>query len=86
MTNTYSEDTPIDVKTFEEIRCIRCVLERLLTSLDPSGFKDYQLEKFSGSAEARAAAREQSGFNEKDLVWILDPAKMKKGRERGDNT
>jgi hypothetical protein len=57
MTNTYPDDASLDVKTFEELRCVRCVLERLLTSLDPAGFKDYQLEKFSGSAEARALSR-----------------------------
>lgn len=60
MTNTYLDNAPLDVKTFEELRCLRCVLERLLTSLDPVGFKDYQLEKFSGSAEARAIQRNVS--------------------------
>jgi hypothetical protein len=58
MTNTYTEETPLKIKTFEELRCIRCCLERLLTSLDPAGFKDYQMEKFSGSAESREIARE----------------------------
>jgi hypothetical protein len=59
MTNTYTDDTSLEIKTYEEIRCLRCCLERLLMSTDPAGFKDYQLEKFSGSAEAREAQRKE---------------------------
>ena len=80
MTNTYPDDAPMDVKTFEELRCLRCVMERLLTSFDPAGFADYQMEKFSGSSEARAIARNlenKSGFAESDYVEILDPAQLK---------
>jgi len=46
MTNTYSEDDTIEEKTLEELRCIRCVLERLLNHLNSSAFVDYQMEKF----------------------------------------
>jgi len=47
MTNTYEEDQPIEEKKLEEMRCIRCVLERLLMAIDKPLFVDYQLEKFS---------------------------------------
>lgn len=46
MTNTYKDDVPIEEKTLEELRCIRCVLERLLNHLNSGLFLDYQLEKF----------------------------------------
>lgn len=44
MTNTYAEDAPTDVKIAEELRLIRCVLERLLHGRPE--FVDYQMEKF----------------------------------------
>jgi len=46
MTNTYSEDATMEEKRLEELRCIRCVLERLLNHLNSSAFVDYQMEKF----------------------------------------
>ena len=46
MTNTYSEDEDIKIKILEEIRCIRCSLERLLRVLDEGLFVDYEFEKF----------------------------------------
>ena len=46
MTNTYSDGATIEEKTYQELRCIRCVLERLLNHLDSSAFVDYQMEKF----------------------------------------
>ena len=46
MTNTYDKNTPIDEKAVEELRLIRCLLERLLRCLNESNFVDYQLEKF----------------------------------------
>jgi len=46
MTNTYHEDDSIEYQTKEEIRCIRCVLERLLRAKYPQEFVDYQDEKF----------------------------------------
>jgi len=46
MTNTYPQNAPPDVKVAEELRCIRCVLERILRSMDRGMFVDYQMEKF----------------------------------------
>jgi len=46
MTNTYSEKVTLEEKQLEELRCIRCVLERLLNHLNSQLFLDYQLEKF----------------------------------------
>ena len=58
MTNTYPDDAPMDIKTFEEMRCLRSVLERLLRVMDRAEFVDYQMEKFSGSPEARKAEKD----------------------------
>ena len=58
MTNTYPDDAPYNVKLLEEIRVLRCVNERLLRALDEGLFVDFQLEKFSGSAESRKRKRE----------------------------
>ena len=49
MTDTYDEDTPFELKVFEEMRCTRCVLERILNHLNSQLFLDYQLEKFNKS-------------------------------------
>jgi hypothetical protein len=46
MTNTYPDDAPMDVKMYEEIRCLRCVLERILRVMDEGLFVDYEMEKF----------------------------------------
>jgi len=46
MTDTYPEDAPMEVKIQEELRCIRCAMERLLRVLDEGLFVDYELEKF----------------------------------------
>jgi hypothetical protein len=46
MTSTYDEHLPTDKKIAEELRCIRCVLERLLRTKDETLFVDYQMEKF----------------------------------------
>ena len=45
MTNTYKDDEPIEVQIKEELRCIRCVLERLLMRYG-GDYTDYQMEKF----------------------------------------
>ena len=58
MTNTYQDDAPYATKLLEEIRCLRCVNERILRALDEAQFPGYQMEKFSGSAEARNLAKE----------------------------
>lgn len=46
MTNTYKDDASMEVKIYEEIRCLRCVLERILRELNEGTFVDYQMEKF----------------------------------------
>ena len=46
MTNTYPEDAPYNEKLLEEIRCLRCVMERILRVMDEGLFVDYQMEKF----------------------------------------
>lgn len=47
MTNTYEEDASNEKKIAEELRCIRCVLERLLRHFSAEDlFVDYQMEKF----------------------------------------
>ncbi len=46
MTNTYPEDEKPLVKIAEELRLIRCILERRLNDDKPNIFLDYQMEKF----------------------------------------
>jgi hypothetical protein len=46
MTNTYPDDAPMETKLYEEMRCLRCVLERILRVMDEGLFIDYQMEKF----------------------------------------
>lgn len=46
MTNTYPDDASYHEKMLEEIRCTRCVLERILRVMDEGLFVDYQMEKF----------------------------------------
>ncbi len=46
MTDTYPKDAPIEEKAKEELRLIRCLLERLLRCMSESNFVDYQMEKF----------------------------------------
>lgn len=36
----------MEIKTYEEMRCLRCVLERVLRVMDEGLFVDYQMEKF----------------------------------------
>lgn len=46
MTNTYPDDAPRKHKMNEELRCLRCVLERILRVMDEGLFVDYEMEKF----------------------------------------
>jgi len=46
MTETYLKNAPIEEKAKEELRLIRCLLERLLRTISESHFVDYQMEKF----------------------------------------
>ena len=56
MTNPYKEDAPLKEKIWQELRCIRCVLERLLMRY--GDYTDYQFEKFN--------VEEKLGIKEKD--------------------
>ena len=46
MTNTYKDTDTHEKKLYEELRCLRCVLERILRVMDNGLFVDYQMEKF----------------------------------------
>ncbi len=46
MTETYKESDSTEFKIKEEIRCARCLLERILRVMDEGLFVDYQMEKF----------------------------------------
>lgn len=46
MTNTYPDNAPNDLKVAEELRLIRCIMERKLRHEFPQVFVDYQFEKF----------------------------------------
>ena len=46
MVNTYPENALMENKIYEEMRCLRCVLERVLRCMDESLFVDYQMEKY----------------------------------------
>lgn len=46
MVNTYPFDADEQVKIAEELRLIRCILERFLAFSQSTGFVDYQMEKF----------------------------------------
>lgn len=46
MVNTYPDNAPMKTKIYEEMRCLRSVLERILRVMDRSEFVDYQMEKF----------------------------------------
>lgn len=60
VTNTYHPDAPIEEKTLEEMRLIRCLLERILRVMDEGLFVDYQMEKF-GPSHVEKEVREAKG-------------------------
>ena len=66
MTTTYPDDAPIEVKTLEEMRCLRCVMERILRVMDEGLFVDYQMEKFGNKYK-------QDATNMKESNTILCP-------------
>jgi hypothetical protein len=47
LTNTYNNDWDIQERIQEELRLIRCILERLLRVQNEALFVDYQMEKFA---------------------------------------
>ena len=55
MTNTYDDKAMMEEKQLEEIRCVRCVLERILRVMDEGLFVDYQMEKFGKKYKTRGA-------------------------------
>lgn len=57
MTNPYDENDTLDYKNYQELRCIRCVLERLLRCKDESMFVDYQMEKFGKDYKTKCDKR-----------------------------
>jgi len=48
MTDTYPDNAPIEIKIHEELRIMRCAMERIMRIMDEGMFVDYQMEKFSG--------------------------------------
>jgi hypothetical protein len=44
MTNPYPDNASNEEKIWQELRCIRCVLERML--MRNGDYTDYQMEKF----------------------------------------
>ena len=46
MVNTYDDDAPLETKMYEEARCLRSVMERILRVMDEGLFVDYQMEKY----------------------------------------
>ena len=46
MINTYSDEVIVSAKISEELRLIRCLLERFLSAKYPQYFVDYQMEKY----------------------------------------
>ena len=62
MTNTYPEDADWYTKILEEIRCLRCVNERLLRAMDEGLFVDYQMEKFS------TVKKDSKNFNKRQFT------------------
>jgi len=53
VTNTYLSEDDLEFKQVEELRCIRCVLERLLRAKYPQEFVDYQMEKFGKNYKSK---------------------------------
>ena len=46
MVNTYKDSDSMKIKMYEETRCLRSVMERLLRVMSEREFVDYQMEKF----------------------------------------
>ena len=63
MTNTYDKEATIEEKQLEEIRCVRCVLERILRVMDEGLFVDYQMEKFGKKYKTRGAKQNHNLIN-----------------------
>jgi len=46
LVNTYKDNVEPTIKIAEELRLIRCIMERELSNKHPHLFVDYQMEKF----------------------------------------
>jgi len=46
MVNTYDKNASMEEKMYEETRCLRSVMERILRVMNDKEFVDYQMEKF----------------------------------------
>jgi len=57
MVNTYSDDAPMETKIYEELRCTRSVLERILRVMDESLFVDYQMEKYGKAYKTKMSEK-----------------------------
>ena len=59
MVNTYPDDAPMETKMYEELRCLRAVLERVLRVMDESLFVDYQMEKYGKAYKTKIIKKDQ---------------------------
>ncbi len=59
MVNTYPDDAPMETKIYEELRCTRSVLERILRVMDEGLFVDYQMEKYGKDYNTKISKNKQ---------------------------
>ena len=59
MVNTYPDDAPMKTKMYEEMRCTRSVLERILRVMDEGLFVDYQMEKYGKDYKTKSELDKQ---------------------------
>jgi len=59
MVNTYPDDSPMETKLYEELRCTRSVLERILRVMDEGLFVDYQMEKYGKEYKTKSKLDKQ---------------------------
>jgi len=55
MVNTYEDDAPVTLKMYEEARCLRAVLERVLRVMDEGLFVDYQMEEYGKDYKTKSS-------------------------------
>lgn len=58
MSNTYDDEAAFEIKVYEELRCTRCVLERILRVMDGGLFVDYQMEKFGKDYKTKVGEKD----------------------------
>lgn len=84
MTNTYNSDADIFTKFYEELRCLRCVMERLLRVFDESKFVDYQMEKFAGCPSERQKIMKNVKVVTEGLESAIELERKFKGEKKQD--